>query len=146
MTSLSPEVQDVCAVVTRSCLALISGELKISDALTWSTCSPQKCISVTCAPGALNARRMPHYCNGCELQYWTWDYLRYVKVNEADSELPNVTSAAGTCHQCTSWSSTALSSWVQVWGKPKFSHTHFHSPSKSPDSGLALPQPSPASL
>lgn len=85
MASLSPEVQDVCAVITQWCLALISGEWKISDALTWSTCSPQKCISVTCAQGALNARKMPHYCNGHELQYWTWDYLRYVKVNEADS-------------------------------------------------------------
>lgn len=117
-------------------VSLISGE--------WKWCSNLKNLltseisSVSCAWGAFNTRRMSRYCNNYRLQYWTRsnrDILKSIKLI-----LSKCWFRAPRCHQC------ALSSWVQVWGKPEFSYPHFHSPSVCPYSVLMLPQSSPAKL
>lgn len=130
------------------CVSLTTGNQKVSDALTWSTCSHQKCNSVTCAWRALTKE-------GCHITAVTVGFnigLGLIETCESQwgwfsqsaySELPNVTSRAGTCHQCTSWSSTPARAGCETGVNPS-SPTHFHLPSRSPDSGLMLPQPSPA--
>lgn len=97
MASLWPEFQDVCAVITQSCLARVT-DLRGMENFWCSDLFVSETQLRPCAWGALTQEGCHITGSGCELQYWTWtnwDMLKSMRLIQSrcwiqSSQMPPV--------------------------------------------------------